>query len=217
MCEFISFFVSVKQNQLVCGNPTSHSNAPVHSGQLDWREAEWTEHGLTVRVANDEDLNAYKATVLALCPDREALVDRFSPSVDLDGNKYYFNINGFHCINGPAVEYADGYKAWWVDGKRHRIDEPAVEYADGGKAWYVDGKCHRIDGPDIEWANGDKEWWVDGKRHRIDGPAIEYANGYKAWWVNGQRHRDSDKPAIEHADGSKEWYVDDKFVRSEIQ
>jgi len=42
--------------------------------------------------------------------------------------------------DGPAVEYADGYKAWWVNGKHHRLDGPAVEYADGSKEWYVKGK-----------------------------------------------------------------------------
>jgi hypothetical protein len=45
----------------------------------------------------------------------------------------------------------------------HRIDGPAIEYANGSKAWYVDGKHHRIDGPACEWADGDKEWWIEGE------------------------------------------------------
>ena len=66
-----------------------------------------------------------------------------------------------HRLDGPAVEYANGSKEWWVDGNLHRLNGPAVEYADGSKAWWVDGKLHRLDGPAREWANGHKEWWAD--------------------------------------------------------
>jgi hypothetical protein len=51
-----------------------------------------------------------------------------------------------------------------VNGFRHRLDGPAVEWADGTKGWYVNGLRHRLDGPAIEWADGDKEWWVNGIR-----------------------------------------------------
>jgi hypothetical protein len=37
-----------------------------------------------------------------------------------------------------------------------------MEYADGAKFWYLDGKCHRTDGPAMEYANGDKIWYRDG-------------------------------------------------------
>ena len=56
--------------------------------------------------------------------------------------KYYYKDRGMnirHRLDGPAVEWADGGKAWWVDGKRHRLDGPAIEYANGYKSWYVDG------------------------------------------------------------------------------
>ena len=91
--------------------------------------------------------------------------------IDEDGNKFYYKNKRMtieHRLDGPAIEWADGSKEWWVDGKRHRLDGPAVEWADGGKVW-----------------------WVDGKLHRLDGPAVEYAGGYKAWWVD-------DKPLSEH-------------------
>jgi len=70
----------------------------------------------------------------------------------------------------------------------HRTDGPAIEYADGVKSWYIDDKSHRTDGPAIEYTNGDKSWYIDGKRHRIDGPAIEYVNGYKRWCVDGEEY-----------------------------
>jgi len=79
------------------------------------------------------------------------------------------------------------YKAW-LDGKgiRHREDGPAVEWEDGTKEWWVKGMLHRTDGPAIEFPNGDAEWWVNGRLHRDDGPAIDFTNGYKEWWVNGK-------------------------------
>ena len=76
----------------------------------------------------------------------------------------------------------------WHNGKgeRHRLYGPAVEWYDGTKWWFLNDKRHRLYGPAVECGNGYKEWYVNGKRHRIDGPAIVYANGDKAWWVNGQ-------------------------------
>jgi hypothetical protein len=35
---------------------------------------------------------------------------------------------------------ADGYKSWWLNGKRHREDGPATEWADGSKGWSLNGK-----------------------------------------------------------------------------
>ena len=62
------------------------------------------------------------------------------------------------------IEYSDGSKEWFVDGKRHRLDGPAVEYPDGSKYWYVDGKQHRLDGPASEYYDRSKSWWVDDKQ-----------------------------------------------------
>ena len=33
----------------------------------------------------------------------------------------------------------DGTKCWYLDGKRHREDGPAIEYADGDKSWFLNG------------------------------------------------------------------------------
>ena len=45
-----------------------------------------------------------------------------------------------HRLDGPAVEYAGGYKEWYFNGQRHRLDGPAVEYAGGYKEYWIDGK-----------------------------------------------------------------------------
>jgi len=61
-----------------------------------------------------------------------------------------------------------GSKIYYKDRKmtiRHRLDgRPAIEGADGSKAWCVDGQLHRLDGPAIECAGGYKLWYVDGQR-----------------------------------------------------
>ena len=82
-----------------------------------------------------------------------------------------FNQKLLHRLDGPATEWLDGTKEWYVDGKRHRLDSPAIEYADGTKHWLVDGKRHRLDGPAIEYADGTKNWFIDGKS--IDTEEVE--------------------------------------------
>ena len=82
-----------------------------------------------------------------------------------------------------------------------------VEYPDGTKTWYLNGRPHRIDGPAVIRVNGTKSWYINGLRHRTDGPAIEYSDGTKRWYLNGNLHR-LDGPAIEDYNGTKMWYVD---------
>jgi hypothetical protein len=74
---------------------------------------------------------------------------------------------------------------------------PAIERANGDKAYYKDGKCHRDNDPvlgplpAVEYTNGSKYYYKDNKRHRDDDPvlgpmpAIEWANGYKAYYKDG--------------------------------
>lgn len=64
--------------------------------------------------------------------------------IDKWGNKIWRNSLGqLHREDGPAIEYANGFKTWYLNGKRHRLNGPAIE-------------CF-----DINWT---KEWWVDGVR-----------------------------------------------------
>ena len=85
----------------------------------------------------------------------------------------------------------DKYGIYWYKpgtNELHREDGPAVERANGYKEWWLNGKLHREDGPAIEWDDGSKSWYLNGKPHREDGPAIEYADGYKEWWLNGKQY-----------------------------
>ena len=79
-----------------------------------------------------------------------------------------------------------GDKVWRnKEGNWHRIGGPAIEYSNGTKYWFDNGKQHRIDGPAVEWSSGRKEWRKNGKLHRIDGPAIDYGDGRTLWYIRG--------------------------------
>ena len=48
-----------------------------------------------------------------------------------------------------------------MNGKLHREDGPAREWANGDKSWYLNGKLHREDGPAREYADGSKSWYLN--------------------------------------------------------
>lgn len=111
----------------------------------------------------------------------------YKVTVDDYGTKCWYNEQGqLHNEHGPACEYANGNKEWWLNDKLHREDGPAVEWASGSKWWCLNGKCHREGGPAVERANGSKLWYLNGKCHREDGPAVEWADGTKQWYLNGK-------------------------------
>ena len=61
--------------------------------------------------------------------------------IDTDniGNKYYYQNDTFHRLDGPAIEYIDGDTFWYQHGLLHRLDGPAMEY-DTTKSWYYKGR-----------------------------------------------------------------------------
>lgn len=49
------------------------------------------------------------------------VIDKYSP-------KFWTNDEGqFHRLDGPAIEYADGSKEWWIDGILY-THEQLLEY-----------------------------------------------------------------------------------------
>ena len=68
----------------------------------------------------------------------------------------------------------------------HREDGPAAKYANGDKAYYIEGELHREDGAAIEFAKGDKFYYIEGELHREDGPAVVFSNGSKEYWIHGR-------------------------------
>ena len=87
----------------------------------------------------------------------------------------------------PYIVKTDNNRCWYLDKNRailHREDGPAVEWDDGSKSWYIYGKRHRLDGPAVEYATGYKAWYINDKLHRLDGPAIEWEYKLKDWCIN---------------------------------
>ena len=118
---------------------------------------------------------------------------KYIVTVDENGTRWWYNENNLrHRTDGPAIEYADGSKFWYLHDKCHRVDGPAVERADGTKHWYLNNQLHRTDGPAIEYASGTKHWYLNGKLHRANGPAVEYADGTKLWYLNDVKLTESE-------------------------
>jgi len=101
----------------------------------------------------------------------------------------WYNESGLlHREDGPAVEYSNGHKQWWIRGMLHRVDGPAIEKENCIREWWCNDKKHREDGPAVEWEDGTREWWIDGLRHREDGPAIiKPIDTSKSWWIENKR------------------------------
>jgi len=61
--------------------------------------------------------------------------------------------------------YYNNPKRYWNGYLVHREDGPAVEWCDGDKEWFLEGKHHREGGPAVEYSNGDKYWYLNGKEY----------------------------------------------------
>ncbi len=72
------------------------------------------------------------------------------------------------------------------EGQLHRVGGPAVEYANGDKAYYQNGQLHRLGSPAFTKANGFKTYLKNGFFHRIDGPAIISSDGHEEHWIEGK-------------------------------
>ena len=86
--------------------------------------------------------------------------------IDSTCNKKYYKdkeMTIFHREGGPAIEYNDGLRYWFIDGKYHRVGGPAIEHNGGLQIWCIDGKRHRENGPAIIRVNGSKLWYIHGK------------------------------------------------------
>jgi hypothetical protein len=86
-----------------------------------------------------------------------------TPRTDKYGNREWRNSEGdLHRADGPAIEHASGYRAWYLNDLLHCEDGPAREYADGTRMWFLNGQLHRKDGPAIVWDDGTRMWYLNG-------------------------------------------------------
>ena len=106
-----------------------------------------------------------------------------------DGKVSYYKDGLLHREDGPAREFVNGDKLWFLNDLPHRVDGPAHDRADGVKVWFFNGKLHHEDGPAYEHPNGRKEWWIHGKGHREDGPAVEDPVHGDEWWFNDVQYK----------------------------
>ena len=68
-------------------------------------------------------------------------------------------------MSNPEID-AYGNKRWRNEkGQLHREDGPAIEYTEGSKYWYLNNEIHREDGPAIECPNGTNYWYLNGEYH----------------------------------------------------
>ena len=64
---------------------------------------------------------------------------KYTIKIDLRARWYCFN-GKLHREDGPACEWANGIKHWYLNDKRHREDGPANERTNGDKSWYLNDK-----------------------------------------------------------------------------
>jgi hypothetical protein len=137
-----------------------------------------------------QESNEHKPTEHSM---NEQPINESEMTYDEYGNKFWKNAQKqLHKTDGPAVEYSNGDKRWYLNGHLHRpsSEGPAIECVIGDKYWYHEGKLHRppSDGAAVEMANGDKYWYYEGKLHRppSDGPAIELSKGHTEYFFQGK-------------------------------
>ena len=95
-----------------------------------------------------------------------------------------FNTLKYRIVVNPAT----GTRRYYNHANQlHREDGPAIEYSDGAKCWYRNGKLHREDGPAVIYQNGTRKWLLNGMPHRTDGPAVE-SGSYCEWHIWGTRY-----------------------------
>ena len=95
-----------------------------------------------------------------------------------------FNTLKYRIVVNPAT----GTRRYYNHANQlHREDGPAIEYSDGAKGWYRNGKLHREDGPAVIYHNGTRKWLLNGMPHRTDGPAVE-SGSYCEWHIWGTRY-----------------------------
>jgi len=79
-----------------------------------------------------------------------------------------------------------GTKRYYNDKEQlHRLDGPAVEFKDGTKYWYINGNNHRNIDPSNQWQYRIKYWCFKDKAHRIGGPC---SSAFSWWFIHGKEY-----------------------------
>jgi len=136
-------------------------------------------------------------------PFYDVVMDKYGTIIYFDEN------NDFHNSIGPAIEYKNGDKEYWIHGELHKLDGPAVICSNGYKEYWVNGVRHRLDGPAIESSLGYKEYRINDELHRLDGPAVIYPDGNVEYWVNNNKLA---KEEFDRLTKNKEYSIKNSFL-----
>jgi hypothetical protein len=66
------------------------------------------------------------------------------------------------------IEFSNGDKIWFLDGKISRTDGPAVVRTDGTNIWYLNGVLHRTDGPSDDRPDAETRFHLYGCAYMFD-------------------------------------------------
>ena len=84
------------------------------------------------------------ASMVTLCFSEFYKMQTYKVTVDEDKTIHWYNDKGqLHRLDGPAVEYADGFKEWYVEGRR-MTEEEFNEYIKPKSS--CEGKIVEVDG-----------------------------------------------------------------------
>jgi hypothetical protein len=84
---------------------------------------------------------------------------------DEDGTTTYRNADGdFHNSHGPAVVGADGYEAYYINGKRHNPDGPAIVWPSGYKNYFINGEELTQTGLRLFGQMAAKSYFINGEK-----------------------------------------------------
>lgn len=132
---------------------------------------------------------------------------------DIVSNKY-----------NPAVEWDDGYTAWYIDGKLHRDNGPAIITSKGDKFWHQHNNLHRLNGPAVECAGQKPEYYINNVQYTYLEWLVKVetinnlvhceitCNGTIAWYTKNHQLHNKFKQAIS-TPTVKKWYINNKLHR----
>jgi hypothetical protein len=69
---------------------------------------------------------------------------------------YYYLNKVFHRTNGPAIEYNNGDKCWYVYGDRHNDKGPATIHKTGWTFWFLNDNLQTLSNSTPTWFLNDK-------------------------------------------------------------
>ena len=67
--------------------------------------------------------------------------------IDKDGNKFWYRNGQYHREDGPACEYANGTRYWFIEGKEYteqEFNKKMNKTSCGGKIVEIDGKKYKL-------------------------------------------------------------------------